>query len=390
MSFTYEADPAPRAGGPAVSQDDGGTSPRGLASLVQENVARLRGPSAKRELPDFTRQLATLLQAGTNPPEALETLRGEIQSRELRAAVMSLEVATKRGLPLHAAMRRHPKVFDTVYTEIVAAGVEAGTLERMLERLAVALVTAEKVRAKVARAMIQPLFSLAATLLGGWYMIQKVVPTFVGIYEREGVELPAVTRALLAMAEATEAVGDAGLIAAGVVLLFLPRVFAAPGVRSLVDRAVLRLPIIGPLAKISSVANFMRFLSMLLATDAIQEARAIELAARTARNSSIAGRLGTAARDVAAGTSKVAGALKRTGVVPPVYVQILRTGEATGKLTDLSGYAADRLEEKVLDQVEKAQAAVVPLATCVVIAMVAVMLIGLYGPMTGLYQVLMK
>jgi hypothetical protein len=94
------------------------------------------------------------------------------------------------------------------------------------------------------------------------------------------------------------------------------------------DRVVLRLPIIGPLAQVSSVSSFMGLFSMLLATNAIQEAEAIELAAQTARNSSVAARLATAALDVAAGTHKVSGALRKTGVVPPVYVQILRTGEA--------------------------------------------------------------
>jgi type IV pilus assembly protein PilC len=313
-----------------------------------------------------------------------------VQSRELRTAVEALEVATKRGLPLYAAMRRHPRIFDRVYTEIVAAGERSGTLERMLDPLAAGLVTAEKIRGRVSRAMIQPVFSLAATFLGGWYMIQKVVPTFAGIYEREGVELPVVTRGLIALANLAEATGDAGLIAVGALLLLLPRVLRAPGVRAVSDRIVLRLPIIGPLARISSVSSFMRFFSMLLATEAIQEAEAIELAAQTAPNSAVAARLAEAARDVAAGTTKVSGALERTGVVPPIYVQILRTGETTGQVTKLAAYAADRLEEKVMDQVEKAQAAVVPLATCVVICVVAVILVGLYGPMTGLYKVLLR
>jgi type II secretory pathway component PulF len=140
----------------------------------------------------------------------------------------------------------------------------------------------------------------------------------------------------------------------------------------------------------SSVSSFMRFFALLLSTDAIQEAEAIELAAQTAPNSAMAARLAGAARDVAAGTRRVSGALERTGVVPPVYVQILRTGEATGQVTRLAGYAADRLEEKVGDQVERAQAAMVPLATGVVIAVVGVMLVGLYGPMSGLYEVLLR
>jgi type IV pilus assembly protein PilC len=387
MSFTYDAvSAAPGFTAPGAGEPAGPRRDRGIFAYL----AGLRGPSAKKELPDFTRQLATLLQAGTNAPEALETLRRDVQSRELRAAVEALEVATKRGLPLYAAMRRHPRIFDRVYTEIVAAGERSGTLERMLDPLAAGLVTAEKIRSKVARAMIQPVFSLAATFLGGWYMIQKVVPTFAGIYEREGVELPAVTRGLIALANLASAAGDAGLIALGALLLLLPKLLGAPGVRAVTDRIVLRLPIIGPLARISSVSSFMRFFSMLLATEAIQEAEAIELAAQTAPNSGMAARLADAARDVAAGTTKVSGALERTGVVPRIYVQILRTGEATGQVTKLAAYAADRLEEKVMDQVEKAQAAVVPLATCVVIGVVAVILVGLYGPMTGLYKVLLR
>jgi type IV pilus assembly protein PilC len=387
MSFTYDAvAPVPGALAP------GGGEPQGPppAGRLAAYLAGLRGPSARKELPDFTRQLATLLQAGTNAPEALETLRRDVQSRELRTAVEALEVATKRGLPLYAAMRRHPRIFDRVYTEIVAAGERSGTLERMLDPLAAGLVTAEKIRGRVSRAMIQPVFSLAATFLGGWYMIQKVVPTFAGIYEREGVELPVVTRGLIALANLAEATGDAGLIAVGALLLLLPRVLRAPGVRAVSDRIVLRLPIIGPLARISSVSSFMRFFSMLLATEAIQEAEAIELAAQTAPNSAVAARLAEAARDVAAGTTKVSGALERTGVVPPIYVQILRTGETTGHVTKLAAYAADRLEERVVDQVEKAHAALVPLVTCVVISVVAVILVGLYGPMTGLYKVLLR
>lgn len=381
MPFTYDP--------PAAEAPLAGASPPDLSSLPVL-LARVRGPAARKELPDFTRQLATLLQAGTNTPEALETLRGDVQSPELRRTVEALEVATKRGLPLHAAMRRHPRVFGRVYVEIVAAGERSGTLERMLDPLAAGLVTAEKIRSRVQRAMIQPLFSLAATFLGGWYMVQKVVPTFAEIYAREGIELPAVTRALLALADVAERVGDGGLIGVGVLLLMLPKVLELPAVRSVADRVVLRLPILGALARLSAVSSFMRFYSMLLATDAVQEAEAIELAAQTAANSAVAARLAAAARDVAAGTRKVSGALARTGDVPPIYVQILRTGEASGQSARLAAYAADRLEEKVMDQVEKAQAAVVPLATCVVIAVVAVMLVGLYGPMTGLYQVLLR
>lgn len=388
MRFTYEPElPAAPTLRPHPSPATRGAALRAAAAAL---LAPLRGLRPAKELPDLTRQLATLLQAGTNTPDALATLRADVQSRELRAAVEALEVATKRGLALHEAMRRHPRIFDRVYTEIVAAGERAGTLERMLDPLAAGLVAAERTRSRVARAMIQPLASLAATLLGGWYMVQKVVPTFADIYAREGVELPAVTRGLLALGRFAEGAGDAGLVVLGGGLLLLPKLLAAERVRPLADRVVLRLPVAGPLARLSSAARFMRFFSMLLSTDAIREAEAVALAARTAPNAALAARLAAAAPDVAAGTRTLASALERTGVLPPVCVQILRTGEATGQVARLAAYAADRLEERVNEQVERAQAAVVPLATGVVICVVGVMLVGLYGPMSGLYEVLLR
>src|SRR4051794_16063888 len=118
MTFTYDLLDSPRAALPVPAAEN----TRSLVQRVLEYAQRLRAPALHRELPDFTRLLATLLQSGTNTPEALESLRGDIQSRELRRAVEALEIATKRGLPLYAAMRRQPRIFDRVYTEIVAAG----------------------------------------------------------------------------------------------------------------------------------------------------------------------------------------------------------------------------------------------------------------------------
>lgn len=85
----------------------------------------------------------------------------------------------------------------------------------------------------------------------------------------------------------------------------------------------------------------------------------------------------------------MSGALERTGVIPRIYIQILRTGEKTGEVPELAAYAAERLEEKVMSQVEKAQEALIPLVMFIVIGVVALMMIGLYGPMAGLYKVLL-
>ena len=349
-----------------------------------------RGPAASQELPGFTRQLSTLLHAGTNAPEALETLRPGLASPELQRTVEALEIATKRGLPLYAAMREHPRVFDRVYTEIVAAGEQAGTLSKMLDPLADGLVAEERLRRKTRRAMIYPVFSLAATVIGGWYMVQKVVPTFASIYEREGVELPSITRVLLALSDVAGRAGEAGMLVLAAVLIAIPRVLALPAVKPRVDALMLRLPVLGKLARVRSLSNFMRYFALLLSTGSIQEVDAIELAAQTAPNLALSEKLAAAAREVAMGTAKISTALQRTGVVPPTWVQVMQTGEKSGQLAHLTEFAAARLEEEAEDAVAGVQALSEPLALTIVALAVGFLVVGLYAPMANLYQVLLQ
>lgn len=286
-------------------------------------------------------------------------------------------------------MRRHPRIFDRVYTEIVAAGEAAGTLDTMLDPLAAELIAAQELRRKITSAMIQPMFTVAAALIGGWYMVQTVVPTFAAVYEREGVELPAITRFMIQAAEIGSKVGDVGLIGLGAFLLLLPKVFAMPPVRALRDRLILRLPVVGPLAVSGSVTNFMRFYALLI-TSGMEETAAIELAAHTATNSVVAARLAAVAQDVAAGTKKVSGALQKTGMVPVTTIQVLRTGELSGQDAQMAAFAARRLHAKVESQIEQGQKTLVAFVGFLVIAMVGAMMVGLYGPMQGLYEVLLK
>lgn len=391
MGFSYAPDGAAARMGGRPFKEPVATSP-GPGTSYLERLAALprRGPSARQELPGFTRQLSTLLHAGTNAPEALETLGPGLASPELRRTAEALEIATKRGLPLYAAMREHTKVFDRVYTEIVAAGEQAGTLSKMLDPLADGLVAEERRRRKARRALIYPVFSLTATVIGGWYMIQRVVPTFASIYERQGVDLPAITQLLLALSDVAGRVGEAGMLVLAAVLLGIPRVAGHPAVKPRVDAFVLRLPVVGHLARVQSLANFMRYFALLLSTGSIPEVDAIELAAQTAPNLALAEKLGAAAREVATGTSKISVALKRTGVVPPTWVQVIQTGEISGQLAHLTNFAALRLAEEADDAVEGVQALSEPLSLTIVALAVGFLVVGLYAPMANLYQVLLQ
>ena len=133
---------------PTVARDARGSRAEGLAGHGGE---RTSGPSARR---------AVFGASVRGARDEFAVAVPDIESPALREAVEALELATKRGLPLNKAMRAHPRIFDRVYTEIIAAGEHAGTLERMLDPLATGLVTAEKIRSKVARAMIQPMFQV--------------------------------------------------------------------------------------------------------------------------------------------------------------------------------------------------------------------------------------
>ncbi len=383
MGFTYDAPAdfsrasAPRGGAP-------------LAAGVRSALERARAPSARQELPTFTRQLATLLHAGTNAPEALETLRPGVVSRELRAAVEALELDTKRGLALSAAMRLHPNVFSRVYVEVVEAGEQAGTLDRMLDPLAANLLLDERMRRKTARAMAYPAFSLAATLLGGWYLLKNVVPTFASIYEREGADLPAITRVLVALSHAASHTGQVGLLVIVASLFALSRLATRPAVRATLDAVALRVPVLSRLALARANSNFMRYFALLLSTESTPEVDAIELAAQTAPNSVLASRLAAAAAEVAKGAARISTALADTGVVPRIWVQIIHTGEKSGQLAEQARYAADRLDEETQELMESMQGFAGHAAMAIVAGAVGFLVVGIYAPMANLYQVLLK
>ena len=361
-----------------------------LGAGVTSALERVRSPSARQELPTFTRQLATLLHAGTSAPEALETLRPGVVSRELRAAVEALELDTKRGLALSAAMRLHPNVFSRVYTEVVGAGEQAGTLDRMLDPLAANLLLDERMRRKTKRAMAYPAFSLTATLLGGWYLLQNVVPTFASIYEREGAELPAITRVLLILSHAASHVGQLGMFAIVAALFALSRLLSRPSSKARLDAIALGIPVVARLARARANSNFMRYLSLLVSTESTPEGAAIELAAHTAPNSVLAGRLAAAAAEVAKGVARISVALAGTGVVPPLWVQVIQTGEKSGQLAEQAKYAADRLEEETEELMENMQGVARNTAMGIVAGAVGFLVIAIYAPMANLYQVLLK
>jgi type II secretory pathway component PulF len=384
MGFTYEAPAVPaRASAPA-----GGHT--AWAGGLKGALQRARGPSARQELPAFTRQLATLLHAGTNAPEALETLRPGVVSRELRAAVEALELDTKRGLALSAAMRLHPNVFSRVYTEVVEAGEQAGTLDRMLDPLAANLLLDERMRRKTTRAMSYPAFSLGATVIGGWYLLGNVVPTFASIYEREGADLPAITRVLVALSHAASHAGELGLLVVVASLFALSRVVARPAVRARIDAVTLRIPVVSRLARARANSNFMRYFALLLSTESTPEVDAIQLAAQTAPNAVLAARLAGAAAEVAKGAARISTALADTGVVPPIWGQVIQTGEKSGRLAEQARYAAERLEEETQEVMEAMQGAAGHAAMAIVAGAVGFLVVGIYAPMANLYQVLLK
>jgi hypothetical protein len=206
----------------------------------------------------------------------------------------------------------------------------------------------------------------------------------------EGVDLPAITRALLALSRIAGHTGEAGMLGIAAVLIAIPRVLAHPVMKPRADAIVLRLPVLGRLAQVRALSNFMRYFALLLSTGSIQEVDAIELAAQTSPNLALADRLAAAAREVAMGTAKISAALQRTGVVPPTWVQVMATGEKSGQLAQLTEFAAARLEEEAEDAVAGVRALSEPLALTIVALAVGFLVVGLYAPMANLYQVLLR
>lgn len=335
-----------------------------------------------KNLAVFTRQFSVMIDAGLPLVQCLDILGNQEEDKNFSAVILATRSDVEGGASLADAMKRHPKTFDPLFTNMIAAGEAGGILDTILKRLATYIEKAVKLKAQVKSAMIYPIAIIVIAGLVVTVILWKVIPTFATLFAGLGAELPLLTRIVIAMSNMLVKFMPIIIVMLGLLAYAFKMYYATEGGRRVVDGTVLKLPVLGPIMRKIAVARFCRTLSTLM-TSGVPILDGLEITAKTAGNAIIEDALFETRRSIERGET-VAAPLKSTGVFPGMVVQMIGVGEATGALDTMLAKIAEFYEEEV----DTAVAGLLTLLEPVMIAFLGIVVggivVAMYLPIFGL------
>lgn len=327
----------------------------------------------------FTRQFATMIGAGLPMVQCLDILAQQMEAAELRKIVAEVRESVQSGTTLSEALRKHRKVFDDLYVNMVEAGEVGGALDTILVRLANYREKADALARKVKGAMVYPAIVSIVAIGVTLAMLKFIVPTFAKMFSDLGAELPEPTQIVLAFSDFINdyfwfmILGFVGLIVA---INLYGRTSTG---RLNIDKFKLRLPAIGTLIRKSSVARFSRTLGTLISSG-VSILDALDTTAKTAGNRVVHDAIKKATVSIAEGDT-ITGPLKDSGVFPPMVIQMISVGESTGGLDEMLNKIADFYDEEVDAAVSTLTSMIEPVVIVIMGVIIGGILIAMYLPM---------
>jgi type IV pilus assembly protein PilC len=356
--------------------------PKGEAKTAAKR-GKGRAVNAKN-LAVFTRQFSVMIDAGLPLVQCLDILGTQEEDKHFSKVILETRSDVEGGAALADAMKKHPKTFDALYSNMIAAGEAGGILDMILKRLAVYIEKNVKLKQQVKSAMIYPVAILVIAFLVVALILWKVIPTFATMFAGLGAELPLPTRVVIAMSNFV--VRFIPFIVVGIVaaVFAIRQYYATDGGRHAIDRLLLRMPILGMILRKIAVARFCRTLSTLLSSG-VPILDGLDITAKTAGNAIVEDGIMRTRKSIERGET-VSGPLKETGVFPPMVTQMIGVGEATGALDTMLAKIADFYEEEV----DVAVAGLLTLMEPVMIAFLGIIVggivISMYMPMFSMIQ----
>ena len=343
------------------------------AKVAAEKKAKApKGKSVpSKNLAIFTRQFSVMIDAGLPLVQCLEILGRQEPHKGFSAAILKVREDVEGGAALADAMKKHPKTFDSLYSNMIAAGEAGGILDTILKRLAVYIEKNVKLKGEVKSAMIYPVavIVIAAVVVGA--ILWKVIPTFAALFSGLGAQLPAPTRIVIQASNMLVDYGWILIIVLGLIGYAVKSYYATQNGRHVIDAILLKTPILGSILRKVAVARFCRTLSTLLASG-VPILDGLDITARTAGNAIIEDAIQVTRTSIERGET-ISAPLRETNVFPPMVVQMINVGETTGALDAMLSKIADFYEEEV----DTAVAGLLTLMEPVMIAFLGVIVGGI-------------
>ncbi|MCX5681651.1 MAG: type II secretion system F family protein [Candidatus Omnitrophica bacterium] len=334
----------------------------------------------------FTRQLATMIEAGIPILQSLEALEEQISQKCFKVVVATIREDVSIGNSLSAAFGKHPDVFDTLFVSMIKAGEIGGALNVLLDRIAGYMEKALKLKRKVQSAMVYPAVVISMAMLITFVLLIKVVPTFKGIYDSLGQKLPAMTQLLILVSDILRK-SFLWVIVGGVALFVSFANYKKTEKGSLqIDRLILRLPVFGPLVQKVALSRFSRTLATLLQSG-VPILTALDIVGRSSGSRVIEVTIKNAAKHIQDGES-ISQPLIQSGVFPSMVTRMISVGEKTGKLDIMLTKIADFYEDQVDTAVAGLTSMIEPLIVGFLGIVVGFIVISLFLPIITLASII--
>jgi len=337
---------------------------------------------AAKNLAVFTRQFSVMIDAGLPLVQCLDILGNQEEDKNFAAVILQTRSDVEAGASLADAMRKHPKTFDPLFTNMIAAGEAGGILDTILKRLSTYIEKAVKLAGQVKSAMIYPIavIVIAGGVVG--VILWKVIPTFAALFSGLGADLPFPTRAVIFMSDNLVRYFPFLLVGAGGAGYAFKSYYSTENGRRVIDSVSMKMPVLGNILRKIAVARFCRTLSTLIASG-VPILDGLEITAKTSGNAIVEDAIMVTRKSIERGET-ISAPLKDTNVFPPMVTQMIGVGEATGALDTMLGKIADFYEEEVDTAVAGLLTLLEPIMIAILGVVVGGIVIAMYLPIFDL------
>ena len=359
------------------------TPAKGTSSTTPSAIAKLFNKKVTTpELILFTKQLRTMLRTGIPIIKTLSILGEQTKNPTLKTALVQMEKEIQEGSNLTSVFRRHPQIFSTLYCGLIHAGEMSGTIAEILERVTYILEHEYKVKRDIKSALAYPKM-VVITLIGAFFfLLNFVIPKFVGIFSKAGIDLPMPTKVCLLMYHGMQSYWPLMLgTVMAVVMAFQFLVKTEQGAISR-DLFLIRLPIVGPLFVKSAMSRFSSILAILLSSG-ISVLASFEILSATIGNAAIAKEFDTLATKMSEGHG-ISAPLRASTLFPPMVVNMIAIGEEAGSLDEMLRQVASHYDEEVEYAVAGLAEAIGPIMIVALTAVVGFFAMAIFLPMWDL------
>lgn len=341
-------------------------------------------PVKLRDFVIFLRQFSTLIRAGISVVEATNVLAQQTSSKALKRVLFDVEEEMKQGNPLSEAAAKHPKVFSTMFINMIKAGEASGALDDTLDRLATQFEKQNETRQKIVSALTYPLVLGVIAIGVVIFLLVGVVPTFVAMFSDFGADLPLITRFVLGASEWMQSFWWLFLLLVFGAIMGLMAMNKQKQTKYYIDYALLRIPIFGPLLQKAVIARLTRTLSSLFSSS-VPILQAISIVEKIVENEVIAKVLANSKIELEKGES-LTGPMKDHWAFPPLVTQMITIGESTGSLDSMLDKIAEFYEKEVDYATDRLKSLIEPLMIVVLAVIVGTIVTSILVPMFDIFN----